>query len=137
MIEDGCMYPFIFRRLVVVFARLLFMVAFIVYAAPPPPSPDDLLRDNGTWIWNVTEMINWYTTVWWGPAAYVVVFLVPASVYIKTRSIALASAAMSLLFGMISVPSENSLLRYVGVMAIALGISVLLYRVFWRPERYE
>ena len=120
-------------RLIVALLIWIVVASSIVFAAPPPPAPDDLLRDNGTWIWNVTEMISWYTGEWWGPAAYIVLFLVPASIYIAKRSVTATVVVLVIEFGVVAV--VDSMLRYIAVLVIALGLSYLVYRVVWKPEK--
>ena len=78
-------------------------------------------------------MISWYTGEWWGPAAYIVLFLVPASIYIAKRSVTATVVVLVIEFGVVAV--VDTMLRYIAVLVIALGLSYLVYRVVWKPEK--
>ena len=80
-------------------------------------------------VFSLPNTFTWYTTVW-GAASYIIIFLVPASIWLAKRSIALASAALALMgaSSMVFIPSE---VRAVAFAALALGLTGLLYSVFW------
>ena len=114
---------------------VLLVGGVIVYGdAPPlPEPPQDVF--NSSRLLNLSAIVHWYYYEWWGPLSWVVVFLVPVSIFIKSRSVSLAIASLIILMGLLAAFTTEAFVRYVALVSIAFGTAVILYRVFYNPER--
>lgn len=122
------------RTIPLIILVILLSVSTMVFSdAPPPPSPPDEIF-NYTRYTNLTNIISWYYNEWWGSISWAVVFLIPASIFIKSRSISLAITSLVLLMSIIGV-GATGYAKYIALLGIAFGLAVIVYRVFYNPEK--
>lgn len=93
-------------------------------------------HEDSTWsipeirqLFNPSYIVTWFQG-WWGGGAFTVLMLLPVSIYLKSRSIGLFGVSMAIVGGL-SVVAFPDPWGKMGLLALAVAIAAILYKLVW------